>query len=78
MHQGDRMADEPRRPDAPEAQPELEPYLDALAGLRPRDSDPAPGGRAIDEPIEVPAGPAIDRPDRRPGHPDDAETGGAR
>ena len=72
------MVDEPRRPEAPETQPELEPYLDALAGLQPRDLDSAPDRRAIDEPIEAPDRPAIDRPDRRLEHPDDAETGGAR
>ena len=67
-----------RRPDAPEAQPELEPYLDALGDLRPTDEDSVPGSGAIDNPGEMPDSPAIDEPDPRLEQPGDTATGGDR
>ena len=76
-HSGD-MTDERRRPDAPQSQPELEPYLDALGDMRPTGEDSVTDSGAIDDPGEAPDSPAIDEPDRRLEQPGDTATGGVR
>ena len=75
-HSGD-MTDDVRRPDTPHAQPELEPYLDALGDLRPPEPV-VPESSGIDDPGEVPDGRAIDQPDPRLEQPGDIATGGDR
>jgi len=72
------VSEERGAPEAPEARPELEPYLDALGNLRPSDDGSMPDSGAIDDPGEVADSPPIDERDRRLDEPDDTGTGGDR